>query len=148
MASNIIRVIISGLACLSLASCVTASAPTPHRALVEAYTAAFNGQDVPAMAAMMHPDIQWITVTAGKSAVTTDGKIKMVAEMDEYFGGSTKIRSTLSGWGINGAFVSAVETASWTSASGKKMAQSSNVIYQIDDGLIRRVWYFPEQPAQ
>ncbi|MEP0730280.1 MAG: nuclear transport factor 2 family protein, partial [Parasphingorhabdus sp.] len=131
-------------------SCVTAPTPAspPNRALIEAYTAAFNMQNVSAMATMMHPDIQWITVAAGSSSVTTDGKTKMVAEMGDYFGGSTKVTSTLGGWGINGAFVSAVETASWTSASGAKKAQSSNVVYQIDDGLIRRVWYFPEQPAQ
>lgn len=150
MADGIIKNILTGLACLSLISCVTAPMPasSPNRALIEAYTAAFNMQNVSTMATMMHPDIQWITVTAGSSSVTTDGKTKMVAEMGDYFGGSTKITSTLSGWGINGAFVSAIETASWTSTSGAKKAQSSNVIYQIDDGLIRRVWYFPEQPAQ
>lgn len=148
MTGSMIRSVISGLACLVLASCATTPASPPNRLLVEAYTAAFNMRDLPAMAAMMHPDIQWITVAGGNSSVTTDGKIKMVNEMGDYFGGSTRVTSTVNGWGINGAFVSAVETAAWTSNAGMEKLQRSNVVYQIDNGLIRRVWYFPEQPAQ
>lgn len=122
--------------------------PSDHQQRVEQYTAAFNARDVNAMAALMHPDIQWITISGDQSKVTTDGKELMVNEMESYFKSPTRISSSLSGWSVNGDYVTVIETASWLDGEGKRQAQSATAVYQIADRLIRRVWYFPEQKTQ
>ena len=130
---------------------VSAEPPLPppdHQALVEKYTAAFNAQDVVAMSALMHPEIQWIMISGAKSTVATDGKDNMVRDMTSYFQGPTKISSSLSGWSINGDYVTVIETASWQNSKGEQQAQSATAVYQIMDRLILRVWYFPEQKAK
>ncbi len=126
----------------------TPAEPSEHQQLVEKYTAAFNARDVNAMAALMHPGIQWITISGDQSKVTTDGKELMVSEMESYFKSPTRISSSLGGWSVNGDYVSVIETASWLDSKGKRRAQSATAVYQIADRLIRRVWYFPEQKTQ
>jgi len=116
------------------------------QSIVENYTAAYNAKDAEAMGRLMHDDIQWLTVKDDQISITVQGKSDMVTGLTGYFKGPMTITSTLSGWGINSIYVSVVETASWTSKSGEKRAQSSNALYQIENGLIHRVWYFPEQP--
>ena len=100
------------------------------------------------MAALMHPGIQWITISGDQSKVTTDGKDLMVSEMESYFKSPTRISSSLGGWSVNGDYVSVIETASWMNSEGKRQAQSATAVYQIADQLIRRVWYFPEQKTE
>ncbi|QTD54919.1 nuclear transport factor 2 family protein [Parasphingorhabdus cellanae] len=126
----------------------TTAPPSDHQQLVERYTAAFNARDVNAMAALMHPGIQWITISGDQSKVTTDGKERMVSEMESYFKSPTRISSSLGGWSVNGDYVTVIETASWSDSKGERQAQSATAVYQIADRLIRRVWYFPEQKTQ
>jgi len=121
------------------------SAEQTNRAIVESYTTAYNEQDVEAMGKLMHTDIQWLTAKDDQIAVTVQGKADMVSGLENYFKSPMKITSSLSGWGENGDYVSVIETASWISKSGDQRSQSSNVVYQIEDGMVRRVWYFPEQ---
>ncbi|MEL6875540.1 MAG: nuclear transport factor 2 family protein [Pseudomonadota bacterium] len=133
---------------LLLPVAVAAETPPPppdHKALVEKYTAAFNTRDVDAMGALMHPDIQWIMISGAKSEVATDGKDNMIRDMASYFQSPTKVSSSLSGWSVNGDYVTVIETASWQNGKGERQAQSATAVYQIMDRLIRRVWYFPEQ---
>lgn len=121
------------------------SSDITSRSIVESYTQAYSNGDADAMGVLMHEDIQWLTAKDDKITITLQGKSDMVKELSDYFKGPTTISSSLGGWGENGDYVSVVETASWTTKTGKNQSQSSNVIYQIENGLVRRVWYFPEQ---
>lgn len=121
------------------------NAEQTNRAIVESYTKAYNAGDAEAMGKLMHADIQWLTAKDDQISVTVQGKADMVSGLEGYFKSPMKITSTLSGWGENGDYVSVIETASWMTRSGEKRSQSSNVVYQIEDGMVRRVWYFPEQ---
>lgn len=116
-----------------------------NRAIVESYTNAYNASDAAAMGRLMHDNIQWLTVKDDQITITVQGKADMLSGLKGYFKNPMKITSTLSGWGENGDYVSVIEIASWTAKSGEPRSQSSNVVYQIENGLIRRVWYFPEQ---
>jgi hypothetical protein len=46
-------------------------------------------------------------------------------------------------WSQNGPYIAVTETASWTTQDGSKQSQSATSVYEMEDGLIRRVWYFP-----
>ena len=115
------------------------------RQVIESYIKAYNEADPENMGKLMHDDIQWITIKDEKASITSRGKSAMMEGLNAYFDGSFRISSSLGGWGENGNYVSVVETASWTGKSGKQQSQSANVVYQVEKGLIHRVWYFPEQ---
>lgn len=121
------------------------TAKTPARQIVEHYTDAYNKGDAEVMGRYMHDDIQWITIEDAQSSITTQGKEKLVKEMKGYFQSPGKVSSSLHGWSENGAFVSVIETASWTTKYVSPRSQSANAVYQLEDNLIRRVWYFPAQ---
>lgn len=118
---------------------------SPARTIVEGYTKAYNDGDLEAMSQYMHDEIQWITIEGDKSSITTQGKTDLLEEMAGYFKSPIRSSSTLHGWSENGAYISVIETASWTTKSGSPRSQSANAVYLLEDNLIRRVWYFPAQ---
>ena len=46
---------------------------------------------------------------------------------------------------VSGRYVTVRERASWTSKSGEKRSQASLAVYEIRDGLVARVWYYPAE---
>lgn len=100
------------------------------------------------MGKMAHPDIEWLYISGNESAVMTSGREAMLKELEGHFENPRKVTSRLSGWSVNGAFISVKETASWITEDGTAKEQSSIAVYEIKDDLIRRVWYFPEQRSE
>ena len=117
---------------------------TPAQRLIETYAAAYNTHDLPTMAALMHVNIEWLSISDTGMETVTANKAELVAELENYFGKLPTSKSTLNDWGVNGDYVSVTETVSWTK-EGVSKSQSAITVYQIEDALIRRVWYFPEQ---
>lgn len=129
-----------------LASCASTPKPTTSQTdLVQAYVAAYNVRDLQAMSALMHPDIEWLSIEASGIETLADGKEDLVGQMQAYLATSDTV-SELGDIATNGAFVSGIETARWMGADGMQKAQSAMAVYEIEDNLIRRVWYFPASP--
>ena len=135
-------------AAVTLASCIHASAQEDmpeSRVMIQAYTDAYNQNDLDGMAVMMADDIRWLSVEGTDMPIYANGKVDLVAQMTDYFSRPRLSQSTLSGWGYSGMFTSVVETVGRTNDDGDFLSQSSIAIYQIEDGLIHTVWYFPAQ---
>lgn len=130
---------------LMLCACSAGSDISPAQDLVTEFVGAYNAQDASAMTAMAHEDIDWIYISGSEAAVATKGKEAMAKELEGHFSGPGKVSSQLSGWSVNGNFLSVIETVSWTGKDGAAKQQASIAVYEMDGGLIRRVWYFPEQ---
>ena len=133
------------LAGLSLSSCVEAIDPESAvaRTIITEHVRAFNAGDVEAMAKMQHPNIQWLSVKGNNVSVEVSGRDALSKNMKEYFKSPTKVSGTLKNWNVNAPYVSVTETASWTTKDGVKKSQSSMTVYELEDNLIRRVWYYP-----
>ena len=110
--------------------------------VVQEFVAAFNAQDVERMLAVAHEDIEWFYVESGNIHQETSGLAELRKAMGDYFASCPSCRSTVEIGNVHGAYLSAVETAYWT-VDGKERSQSSLVVYQFEDGRIRRVWYYP-----
>lgn len=65
--------------------------------------------------------------------------------MTSYFRSLPDVRSTIEASFENGPWVTVRERVHWTGASGPR-TQASIAVYEIRDGRVRRVWYFPEAP--
>ncbi len=145
------RSVISGagamLLAASLPGCASAelAGPSTQEVIVSAYVEAYNTRDLAAMEALMHPQIQWIAVENGKSVVAADGREELAAQMKSYLASPTATNSTLDNAAVSGRFVAVKETAHWKGANGRDASQSSIAVYELDGGLVRRVWYYPAE---
>ncbi|MGS2718987.1 nuclear transport factor 2 family protein [Paraglaciecola aestuariivivens] len=137
--------ILFGVICFPLFSgCVTKQTPTAHP-VIASYSAAWNSKDLKEMSALMHPDIEWASVVDGAVVIEVAGKDALVAELKTWFSVPSLPTGSLRDWSINGNYVAVTETAHWLDKTGKAQGQSALTVYELQDGLIRRVYYFPSQ---
>ena len=128
-----------------LSACIDAIDPESAvaRTIISEHVRAFNAGDVEAMAKMQHPNIQWLSVRGNNVSVEVNGRNELRQNMTEYFKSPTKVTGVLRDWNVNVPYVSVTETANWTATDGTKKSQSSMTVYELEDNLIRRVWYYP-----
>jgi hypothetical protein len=115
-----------------------------HEKTVKNFVAAFNAQDTEAMSKLVTEDVQWLSISADKISVETEGKSALRSAMSDYFKSCPTCRSKLTKVIATQDRVSAIETASWQSKNGAKR-QSSVSVYEFSGTLIRRVYYFPSE---
>lgn len=111
--------------------------------IISTYTDAYNDRDIKAMEALMHPEVQWLSVEGSQISVVADGKADLVEQMTDYVASGSATTSKLEGGVSDGPFVAVREVASWTKDDGSIRRQSALAVYEIEDGLVRRVWYYP-----
>jgi len=114
-------------------------------AAVEALMRAFNAHDVDAMLACVTDDVEWFHVQGASLAVETSGKEALRTGMTSYFEGIPSARSALEKSMISGRFVTVRERASWQDKNGEERSQASVAVYEIRDGRVARVWYYPAE---
>lgn len=110
--------------------------------VVSALMDAYNRHDVAAMRALWADDIVWYDVKGDEMTASVRSAAAFEAGMRDYFKAFPNVQSKLSGARESGAFLTGVETARWTS-KGEKRSQSAPVVYEVRDGKVRRVWYYP-----
>ena len=128
-----------------LTACADARSPqnSVPKSIIKEHVRAFNAGDVDAMAKMQHPNIEWLSVKGAEVSVEVAGREALSENMRAYFKSSTRVTGTLKGWSVNLPYLSVTETANWTAKDGTKKSQSSMTVYELEDNLIRRVWYYP-----
>ncbi|MDT0595471.1 nuclear transport factor 2 family protein [Glaciecola petra] len=117
--------------------------PKEQASIISAYSAAWNAKDLAKMATLMHPDIEWLSVSGSKISVETKGKDELVSALEKWFLSPDLPKGSLRDWSINGNFVAVTETASWLDDANQQQSQSSLTVYELQDKLIRRVYYYP-----
>lgn len=111
--------------------------------IISAYSAAWNAKDLPKMAALMHPEIEWLSVEGAKISIETKGKDELLSALEKWFLSPNLPKGSLRDWSINGNFIAVTETASWLDKTNQSQSQSSLTVYELKDKLIRRVYYYP-----
>ena len=119
-------------------------APTPEEC-VRAFVAAFNARDVDGMLALATDGVEWASVDGAKVTIETAGKEALRTSMTSYFASCPSCRSALEWVAVTGARVAAFERASWTAKDGAAKSQASLSVYELVDGKIARVYYFPAE---
>lgn len=111
--------------------------------VISAHMEAFNKGDIAQMSKMQHQNIEWLNVENSVLKTEVSGRAALAKNMETYFQSPSRVKGTLTNWNLNGDFISVTETANWTNVEGEAMSQSALTVYQMEDNLIRRVWYFP-----
>lgn len=132
----------TGVLVLAIAMPQAAAAPDGPEALVREFVAAYNAHDVDRMLASCAQDVRWMSVSADKLTVETSGTEKLAEAMRTYFRDLPSTRSELRSVLVSGNFVMASEQAMWESG-GQTRTQCSASVYEVREGKIQAVWYFP-----
>lgn len=126
----------------SLQATPSQSAPEQQ---VRSFVEAFNSRNIEGMLALAADGVQWLSVDGQKLALETEGKDALRASMAKYFQQCPSCKSELVWLKTAGSRVTAQERASWTNRAGAAVSQSSLSVYELKDGRIVRVYYFPAE---
>ena len=110
---------------------------------IEAQLTAFNAGDVAALAANVAPDFIWYAVDSDRMSIELRGREAFQMSMIRYFDAVPAARAEIDALAQTGEFVAVRERAFWPGEDGQEISQAALAVYQIRDGLIYRVWYYP-----
>lgn len=130
----------------------TAWLMTPEAIVLRAYLDASNRLDAAAVTALCAENFTWYNVEGDQAAPEVQGRTRLLDWLNGYYRNIPSARSEFLALEQAGPFLTVRERASWDSKEGKRVSQQALGIYEIRDGLIQRVWYYPaakdELPAQ
>ena len=110
--------------------------------VVHNLTRAFNAHNVEGMLKWVHDDVKWFFIQDDKLEMSTSGKDELQTAMLGYFDSIPSAQSEVLDQLINGPFIVFKERASWESSAGKK-SQTAVGVYEVVNGKVKRVWYYP-----
>jgi hypothetical protein len=116
----------------------------PSIQLVEQMMNAFSLQDEEAMAATLSDDIGWYSILGDTLTVQAEGKEALFIGLRSYFESIPSAHSEIEESFLSGKYVIIRERGYWHQ-DGVQRSQSSLAVYEIKDGLIARVWYYPAE---
>ncbi|MCK0127247.1 nuclear transport factor 2 family protein [Erythrobacter sp. F6033] len=134
---------VAGAFLLASQAALAEQTPPSELQVAEDYVEAYNQRNLDAMLALMHQDVQWLSVEGSEVAVFANGKTDLKEQMRDYLASPLATRSTIDGSVTDGRFVAVREIAMWTTSDGEERSQSALAVYEIENGLVRRVWYYP-----
>ena len=110
--------------------------------LVERFVSAFNQQDIDAMLEFTAPDMRWMSVSGDRISTETSTRTELRDAMAGYFESTPGVRAEIRSISESGQFVHTLEEAFWLSG-GIERSQCSMAVYELLDGKLKNVWYFP-----
>lgn len=111
--------------------------------VVREYVAAFNAKDLDAMMGAVAPEFVWMSVSGDSLTDVGRGVDAFRQLIAGYFRAVPSARSELRTIDATGPWVTTHETTRWDAAPTEIGGQSSLVVYEVRDGLIRRAWFHP-----
>lgn len=116
---------------------------SPEAVALRAYYDAFNRHDPDGTAALLADDVKWYSVSGDSQSLDGEGRIAIRDWLAGYFKQLPDVRSDVLELRQTGGHLFVHERASWSGADGARRSQSAFAIYEVREGLIQRVWYFP-----
>lgn len=110
--------------------------------VVEGFVSAFSDHDIDAMLEWTTDDVRWMSVSGASLSIETAGRDALREAMAGYFSSTPSARAEIVSSTASGSFVHAVEKATWM-VDGIERSGCSMAVYELADGKIRNVWYFP-----
>ncbi len=113
-------------------------------AVVQAYVSAFNRHDAAAAANLLAPDLQWLAIENSQTKTEANGRASMQQWLQSYFASVPDVRSELETFVRGDTRVAVYECVSWRKA-GTRHRRCAHGMFEIEAGLIQRVWFWPAQ---
>ena len=133
---------------LLLVGCASTSPSSSGRstgstaAVVQGYEAAFNAHSPEQVGRWLHEELSWLAIDGDQVRVEARGRAAMLQWLHVYFAQLPDVRAQIETFHGDGRYVAVHECLSWRH-EGQARQQCAHGTYEIDNGLIRRVWYWP-----
>ncbi len=112
--------------------------------ILNRFGAAFNAHDADAMVEFVSDSVKWFTVSGDSMTTDVSGKPALDRWLRGYFKQCPSCRSEFLSMQVTGRFISIYEKALWKGKNGDR-SQKSLGVYEIVNGKIQRVWYYPSE---
>ncbi len=112
--------------------------------VVQRLTDAFNAHDVNGIVALSGENVEWLDVRGRKLSVNASGRGAVTRQMTRFFAAHTSARCVIEDSVVAGSSVAVRRHIFWQEGSNM-MSESSLVVYQIKNGLVRRAWFHPAE---
>lgn len=116
---------------------------TPEAVTLRAYLDAGNRLDADAVVALCAENFTWYNVDGDQVAPEVQGRAQLREWLAGYYRDLPSARSEILSLEQTGPILTVRERASWENKEGKRLSQQAIGVYEIRDGLIQRVWYYP-----
>ena len=110
---------------------------------VRAYIGAYNAHDLDAVLKLIHPDFVWLNLEGDEVEVEIRGKDAIKTMLEGYLKSLPSARSEIESISALGPWVTVRERTRWTAKDGAPRSQAAMSVYEVRDGQLRRVWYYP-----
>jgi hypothetical protein len=110
--------------------------------VVRSYVQAFNAHDAAAVGRLLAEDLSWLAIDGDQLREEARGRSAMVEWLTAYFAQFPDVRAELRYLSGGQRFVAVHECLSWRGSDGPQR-QCAHGSYEVVDGQIRRVWYWP-----
>lgn len=143
---NIGRWVIVAMLCLTGAVASAESAPSALATANKLFEA-FNQHDPKAMAALVSENFELYYFSDGKAELSASGRADLEAQMVDYFTSQPTVRSVVEG-SVDGPRFATFRERAISIHDGVETSASSLAVYEVVDGLILRVWYYPAEASR
>jgi hypothetical protein len=113
-----------------------------NKETVENLVEAFNRHDIDAMLELTTDDLRWMSIANEQLSIEASNQGELREAMSSYFASTPSARAEIRSITESGPFVHTVEEAFW-SFNGAEKSQCSVAVYEILEGNVHNVWYFP-----
>lgn len=110
--------------------------------IVSEQVLAFNAGDVDRLVDQVSEDFKWYYIGSDTLLLELSGKEQFKANMSGYFSEVKSVHAEISEYAIDGNRMSFKEVVTYETVSGKKGSTSAMAVYEVQNDLIYRVWYF------
>ncbi|MBK8058820.1 MAG: nuclear transport factor 2 family protein [Gemmatimonadetes bacterium] len=111
--------------------------------VVREYVAAFNAKDLDAMMSVVASEFVWMSVSGDSLTDVGRGVDAFRRMIAGYFRAVPSARSELRTIDATGPWVTTHERTRWDASPSGVGGQTSLVVYEVRDGLIRHAWFYP-----
>jgi len=133
------------LACLVLGQIAIAGGEGSALKVARQLLDAFNRHDPVAMAALVADDFELYYVDdAGRAELGAKGPDDLRTQMTGYFAAHPAVRSEIEG-SIDGPRFASFRERAISVGDGVERSASSLAVYEVVDGKVLRVWYYPAE---
>lgn len=110
--------------------------------VVEQFIQAFNEHSIEQLLSHTTDTVHWFNISGSKMLIETSSKNELGAAMADYFQTLPDAKATLTQAVSSANYVSTVEKVTW-SHDGEQDSQCSIGVYELKQGKINAVWYYP-----
>lgn len=110
--------------------------------VVEQFIVSFNEHNVGKLLSHTTDTVHWFNMSGSKMLIETSSKNELGSAMADYFQTLPDAKATLTQAVSSGNYVSTVEKVTW-SHDGELDSQCSIGVYELQQGKINAVWYYP-----